>query len=73
LELVNKRTGEKIVVDIFTALLGIISICALVRTITKILLSPPKAWDQDNWIPEEIDEYSDYKKIRKRNPHIWID
>jgi len=61
------------VVDIFTALLGIVSICALAGVITKIMLNPPKVWDEDNSIPGAIEELSDYNKIRKGNPHIWMD
>lgn len=61
---------EKIVIDIFTALLGIVSIYALIGVVTKITLSPPKVWDDEDSIPGEVEELSDFKKIRKENPHI---
>lgn len=60
-------------VDIFTVLLGIISICALLGAVTKIMLKQPKVCDGKDWSVEEIEEFSDYKEIRKGNPHIWIE
>lgn len=40
--LVNKKTVEKITVDIFTLSLGIASIGVLAGAVTKIMLRPPK-------------------------------
>jgi hypothetical protein len=71
--LVNKRAGEKIMVDIFTLLLGIVSICVLAGAVTKIMLRPPKVWDEEDWMSVEIEEGNDYKELRKNNPHIWMD
>jgi hypothetical protein len=59
-------------VDIFTLLLGIITICALAGAVTKIMLSPPKVWDEEDWTPVEI-EGGDDEEIRKNKPHIWMD
>ncbi len=42
---------EKIVIDIFTALLAVVSICALFGVATRIILTPPKVWDEDNRMP----------------------
>lgn len=60
-------------VDIFTLLLAILSICALAGVAAKIMLSPPKVWDEGDWIPVEIEEGSDDEEIGKSNPHIWMD
>ncbi len=60
-------------IDIFTALLAVVSICALFGVVTRIILTPPKVWDEDNRMPGEIEELSDYAEIRKANPHIWMD
>jgi hypothetical protein len=59
------------VVDIFTALLGIVSVCALFGAITKIILRPPKVWE--DWMCEELEDHFDYNEIRKVNPHIWME
>ena len=59
--------------DIFTGLIGIGSLCALLGTITRILLTPPKVWDDDDRTLEEIEAAVDYKELRKENPHIWLD
>ena len=72
MDLVNVVTGEKIMVDIFTLLLGIVSICALAGVVTKIMLTPPKVWDED-WIPFEIEDGCDYEETGKNKPHIWMD
>lgn len=68
----DEAIGETIVVDIFTALLGITSVFILVRAVTKIIIRQPKVWDE-NWTYEEIEELSDYNEIRKHNPHIWME
>jgi hypothetical protein len=57
--LANEAIGELIVFGIFTALLGIISMCALFRTVTKITLRQPTVWIEKDWIHEEIEELSD--------------
>jgi len=59
--------------DIFTALIGIASICALLGTITKTLLAPRKVWGEDDRTPEEIEAAPYYNELRKQKPHIWID
>ncbi len=71
--MVNAGAGGKIVIDIFTALFAVVSICALFGVVTRIILTPPKVWDEDNRMPGEIEELSDYAEIRKANPHIWMD
>jgi len=71
--LVNERIGEKIMVDILTLLLGIVSICVLAGAVTKIILRPPKVWDEEDWMSVEIEEGNDYKEIRKNKLHIWMD
>jgi hypothetical protein len=68
-----KENGEKTMVDIFTLLLAILSICALAAVATKIMLTPPKIWDEVDWIPFEIKDESDYEEIEENKPHIWID
>jgi hypothetical protein len=73
LGLVNERIGETIVSNIFTAVLGVGVVCALLRTITRMLLSPPKVWDDDDFVFEEIEASVNYNELRKQNPHIWID
>jgi hypothetical protein len=70
--MVNKAIGETTVIDIFTALFGIASVCVMVRAITNIIFRQPKVWDED-WAHEEIEELTDYNEIRKQNPHIWIE
>ena len=71
--MVYAAVGETIVIDIFSALLGIASVCVMFRAVTKVILRPPKVWDEEEvWIHEEIEELSDYNEIRKQNPHIWI-
>ncbi len=60
--------------DIFSALLGIGAVCTLLGTITKMLLTAPKVWDEDNYTFKEIEEAPvDYNELRKQDPHIWID
>jgi len=61
------------VVDIFTALLGIVSVCALFGAVTKIILRPPKVWDEEDWMCKELEDLSDYNEIRKVSPHIWME
>jgi hypothetical protein len=73
LGIVNATVGEKVVVDIFTTLLGIISVCALFGAVTEVILRPAKVWYEEDWTYEEIEEFSDYNEIRKANLHIWID
>lgn len=58
-------------VDIFTLLLAILSICALAGAAAKIMLRPPKVWDEE-WIPMEIEEGVD-EENPKNKPHIWMD
>lgn len=60
-------------IDIFTLLLGVASICVLAGAVTKIMLRPPKVWDEEDWISVEIEEGSDFEEIRKNKPHIWSD
>jgi hypothetical protein len=73
LGLVNERIGETIVSNIFTAVLGVGVVCALLSTITRMLLSPPKVWDDDDFVFEEIEASVNYNELRNYNPHIWID
>jgi hypothetical protein len=71
--LVNAAVGETIVIDIFSALLGIASIFVMFRAVTKVIIRPPKVWDEEEvWTNDEMEELSDYNEIRKQNPHIWI-
>ena len=72
LELADEGAREKIVVDVFTALLGVFSICALAGAILKIFTKRPKAWD-DDWFSGEIETPENYNELRKENPHIWLD
>ncbi len=60
-------------VDIFTALLGVISVFALFGAVAKVIFSPTKVWYEEDWTYEEIEGFSDYNEIRKANPHIWMD
>lgn len=71
--LANERIGERIVFDIFTTLLGIGVVCALLGTITRMLLTTPKVWDEDDYEFEEMETSVCYKELRKQNPHIWMD
>ncbi len=60
-------------IDIFSALLGIASIFVMFRAVTKVIIRPPKVWDEEEvWTNDEMEELSDYNEIRKQNPHIWI-
>lgn len=60
-------------VDIFTLFLAILLICALAGAATKIMLRPPKVWDEE-WIPMEIEEGDNYdEETEKNKPHIWMD
>jgi hypothetical protein len=61
------------VVDIFTALLGLLSIGAFGAAISKILLSEPKVWNEEHWESLETKEAPDYNELRKSNPHIWME
>jgi hypothetical protein len=61
------------VLNIFTALLGIISFCALAGAVTKMMLSPKKVWDEDHWTPEQIESPENYNQLREGKPHIWMD
>ena len=70
--MVIEGTEEKIMIDIFTLLLAILSICALAGAVTKIMLRPPKVWDEE-WIPMEIEEGDEEEEIPKDKPHIWMD
>ncbi len=60
-------------VDIFAASLGIISVFTLLGAVTRIILRPPKIWDQEDWVSGEIEGISDYDELRKENPHVWMD
>ena len=61
-------------VDVFTLLLGIILICSLAGAAVKIMLTPPKVWDEEDWIPFEIEDGSDYEETGKnKKPHVWMD
>jgi hypothetical protein len=61
------------VIDIFTALIGVGSICALTGAVIKILLAPPKVWDEDDYYPDQGEQSLDYNELRKQNLHIWMD
>lgn len=69
--LVTVGIGEETVVDIFALLLAILSICALAGAVTKTMLRQPKVWDEEDWIPLEIEEGDD--ETWKNKPHIWMD
>jgi hypothetical protein len=71
--LVIEEIKEKIMVDVFTLLLAILSICALAGVAAKIMLTPPKVWDEEDWIPFEIEDESDYEETDKNKPHVWMD
>lgn len=60
-------------IDIFTGLLGVIAASALLGTTIKILLRPPKVWDEYYDEYEELKESVNYKELREQNPHIWMD
>jgi hypothetical protein len=60
-------------IDIFTGLLGIIAVSALFGTTIKILLKPPKVWDEYDDEYEELEQPVNYKELREQNPHIWMD
>jgi hypothetical protein len=38
-----------------------------------MLLAPPKVWDDDDFVFEEIEASVNYNELRKHNSHIWID
>jgi hypothetical protein len=57
------------VFDIFTVLLGGGAVCALAR----VLLNPPRVWDEDDCALEEIEAPVNYSELRKQKPHIWMD
>lgn len=59
-------------VNIFTFLLGILSICVLGGAVTKIMLRPSKIWDDEDWMFVEIEEGNDFEELRKNKPHIWM-
>jgi hypothetical protein len=62
------------VVDIFTALIGIGSICALTEAVIKILLTPTNVWEEDeDGLTDKLEAVTDYNEVRKTNPHIWKD
>jgi hypothetical protein len=67
------KDGEKVVVDVYTALIGLASICFLVGTAAKMLQRQPKVWDEEDWTFEETEEIGDDREIREKNPHIWMD
>ena len=60
-------------VDIFTALLGVLSICALIGSVFKIMSAPAKVWDDDNWETDEIEGLQECDETRNDRPHIWMD
>jgi hypothetical protein len=60
-------------IDVFTLLLGFVSIFVLAGAVIKIMLGPPKVWDEEEWISVEIEEEDDYKEIRENKPHLWMD
>ena len=60
-------------VDIFTILLGIVSLGVLTAAISKVLFKPPKVWDEDEYFPEEIETGENYAELRKENPHLWLE
>lgn len=69
----QEGVGEKIVVDIFTTLLGIMSICAVTGAIYKILLRKPKVWDDEDSFWEDTEAAVNHDYVRKEKPHIWMD
>ena len=71
--MVDERIEGEIVVNIFTALMGIVSICALASVITRIVLSPKKVWDEESWMLQELEAPENYDQLRKGKPHIWMD
>lgn len=60
-------------VDIFTLLLGVVSICVLAGAVAKTMLRPSKVWDEEDWMSVEIEDGSDFEEIRKNKQHIWMD
>ena len=69
----DEGIGERIVVDIFTALIGVGSVCALTGAVLKIFLRPPKVWEEeDDGLSNEMEVVIDYDELRKQNPHIWM-
>lgn len=60
-------------VDIFSALLGLIAICALTGAAAKLMLRQPKVWEHEDWFSSEIEGTPNCEEIRKENPHIWMD
>lgn len=60
-------------VDIFNALLGVLSICALTGAVFKIMSAPAKVWEDDNWQPDEIEGLQECDETRNARPHIWMD
>ncbi len=71
--MVNEAAGETIVIDIFSALLGVISVFVLFGAVAKVIFRPTKVWYEEDWTYEEIEGFSDYNEIRKVNPHIWME
>ncbi len=71
LDLVNKAIREKIVFNIFTALLGIVQVCVLVRAIAKMILRQSERYDEDRFY-EQTEEDSEYEEISKENSHVWM-
>jgi hypothetical protein len=61
------------VLDIFTVLLAVVSLCALTGAISRMLFKQAKIWDEEDYFPEEIETNVNYDKLRKENPHIWIE
>jgi hypothetical protein len=61
------------VVDIFTVLLGAVSLFVLSGAVSRILFKRPKVWGEDEYFPEEIETGENYNELRKENPHIWIE
>ncbi len=71
-----ERIGErKVVVDIFSLLLGTVAVFVVAGAITNTVLAQPKVGDIDDWVPEELEglEENNYDEMRKENSHIWID
>jgi hypothetical protein len=60
-------------INIFTGLLGVIAVCTLLGTAFRILLAPPKVWDEYYHECKEIEQPVNYKELREQNPHIWMD
>ncbi len=58
--------------DVFTILLGTVSLCVAAAAALKIFMTPKKDWEDEEWMFEQIEEKTDFDQLRKTNPHIWM-